>query len=108
MDVRSREAQRPLRRRWWSLLVKIEGYPLKTQHARHRPSGDPFKPGGGGEGRGGYHYSLEEEKEEEEEEEEDEEKKAVQEEIPCCLRLRNTSHVHISLRTALGVSQVNS
>ena len=25
------------RRRRWSLLVKIEGDPLKTQHAQHRP-----------------------------------------------------------------------
>ena len=25
------------RRRWWSLLVKIEGDPLNTQHAQHRP-----------------------------------------------------------------------
>ena len=26
----------PRRRRWWSLLVKIEGDPLNTQHAQHR------------------------------------------------------------------------
>ena len=27
------------RRWWWSFLVKIEGNPLNTQHAHHRPRG---------------------------------------------------------------------
>ena len=29
--------RRRRRRRRWSLLVKIEGDPLNTQHAQHRP-----------------------------------------------------------------------
>ena len=60
--------------------------------------------------RAARRFCPEEEKEEEEEEEEEEkeeEEEEVQEEISCCLRLRNTSHVHRSLRTALSVSQVN-
>ena len=32
-----RRRRRMGRRWWWSLLVKIEGDPLNTQHAQHRP-----------------------------------------------------------------------